>query len=146
MKIQFIKELANIMDSKNLSLVEIKEENTSIHIERSVAPAAEVCTVTQQSVIENTSTTIEIIDKGIAVNSPMVGVFYAAPSPDSAPYVQKGSKVRRGDVLCIIEAMKLMNEICAEHDGIISEVCLKNGELVEFGQTLFYIKPGEENE
>lgn len=73
------------------------------------------------------------------VKSPMVGIFYAASGPDSAPFVQKGSKVKKGDTLCLIEAMKLMNEVSAERDGEIVEICAENGTLVEFGQVLFKI-------
>ena len=73
------------------------------------------------------------------VKSPMVGVFYAAPAPDAKPYVQVGDKVKKGDVLCIIEAMKLMNEIQADADGEIADICVQNGDLVEYGQTLFKI-------
>jgi len=75
-----------------------------------------------------------------AVKSPMVGVFYAASSPDAEPFVQKGQAVTKGQVLCIIEAMKLMNEITAEQDGVIAEVCVKDGDIVEFGQPLFYME------
>ena len=71
--------------------------------------------------------------------SPMVGVFYSAPSPESEPFVTRGTKVKKGDTLCIIEAMKLMNEVVAERDGEIVEVLPKSGELVEFGQVLFRI-------
>ena len=70
----------------------------------------------------------------------MVGTFYLKPSPDSEPYVQIGQKVKKGDVLCIIEAMKLMNEIESEFDGEIAEVLLKDGEAVEYGKPLFRIK------
>lgn len=73
------------------------------------------------------------------VKSPMVGIFYAAPDPDSPPFAAKGSKVKKGDTLCLIEAMKLMNEVVAERDGEIVEVCVSNGSLVEFGQVLFKI-------
>ena len=73
------------------------------------------------------------------IKSPMVGVFYSAPSPESEPFVSRGSKVKKGDTLCIIEAMKLMNEVIAERDGEIVEVLPKSGELVEFGQVLFRI-------
>jgi len=73
------------------------------------------------------------------VKSPIVGVFYAAPSPDVEPFVTIGSKVKKGDVLCIVEAMKLMNEITAECDGEIVDICVKNGEITEFGQVLFKI-------
>lgn len=78
-------------------------------------------------------------ESGRVIKSPMVGVFYSAPSPDSAPFVSAGSAVKKGDVICIIEAMKLMNEISAEEDGILSEVLVSNGQIVEFGQPLFRI-------
>lgn len=71
------------------------------------------------------------------VKSPMVGIFYASPSPDAEPFVKVGSKVKKGDTLCIIEAMKLMNDVIAEEDGEIVEICAENGALVEFGQILF---------
>ena len=71
------------------------------------------------------------------VLSPMVGVFYASPSPSDPPFVTVGSKVKKGDVLCIIEAMKLMNEITAEEDGEIIDICTANGSVVEYGQILF---------
>ncbi len=79
-------------------------------------------------------------NEGTAVTSPMVGVFYAAPSPDQEPYVSVGTKVNKGDVLCLVEAMKLMNEVTAEQSGTITAVCVDNGQVVEYGQTLFMIK------
>ena len=69
----------------------------------------------------------------------MVGIFYTAPSPEAEPFVKVGSKVKKGDTLCIIEAMKLMNDVVAEEDGEIVEICAENGSLVEFGQILFKI-------
>ena len=80
------------------------------------------------------------VAEGKEIKSPMVGVFYAAASPDSDPYVQVGQAVKKGDTLCIIEAMKRMNEINAEESGVITEICVKNGDLVQFGQPLFKIK------
>lgn len=79
-------------------------------------------------------------DGSSPIASPMVGVFYAAPSPDSEAYVSVGSTVKKGDVLCIIEAMKLMNEVTAEKSGEITKVCVENGQVVEYGQPLFMIK------
>ncbi|MBM6943161.1 acetyl-CoA carboxylase biotin carboxyl carrier protein, partial [Collinsella intestinalis] len=76
-----------------------------------------------------------------AVESPMVGTFYQAPAPDADPFVKIGDTVKAGQTLCIVEAMKLMNEITAEEDGIVREVCGKNAEPVEFGQPLFYLEP-----
>ena len=73
------------------------------------------------------------------VKSPMVGIFYTSPSPDSEPFIKVGDKVKKGDTLCIIEAMKLMNDVVAEEDGELVEICAENGSLVEFGQVLFKI-------
>ena len=73
--------------------------------------------------------------------SPMPGTFYAAPSPDADAFIKKGAQVKKGDTLCIIEAMKIMNEIEAEHSGVISEILINNGEPVEYNQPLFKINP-----
>ena len=77
----------------------------------------------------------------IDVTSPMVGTFYRAPAPDAPPYVDVGGRVGDGDTLCIIEAMKLMNELEAEVSGTIAEICVENAEPVEYGQVLFRIDP-----
>ena len=71
------------------------------------------------------------------IKAPIVGVFYAAKSPDSAPFVSLGSNVKKGDVVCILEAMKMMNEIRADEDGTVLDICAENGSVVEYGQTLF---------
>ncbi len=75
------------------------------------------------------------------ITSPMVGTFYAAPSPDAPSFAQVGQKIKAGDVLCILEAMKMMNEFPSEVNGTVEEVCVKNGQTVEYGQVLFKIKP-----
>ncbi len=77
----------------------------------------------------------------VAVKSPMVGTFYAAPAPDKPPYVEVGSEVLAGQALCIVEAMKLMNEITAEQMGTIREVCVENATPVEWDTVLFYLEP-----
>ena len=84
--------------------------------------------------------TTDFPDHEISVSAPMVGMFYAAPAPDAPNFVTVGQQVKAGEVLCIIEAMKLMNEIVAEEDGIITEALSLNGQLVEYGQTLFRMK------
>lgn len=88
-----------------------------------------------QTIQENPKT-----EEGNIVKSPMVGTFYLRPDPNSAPYVEVGKTVKKGDVLCIVEAMKLMNEIESEFDGTIVEVLVKDGEMVEYGKPLFRIK------
>lgn len=73
----------------------------------------------------------------IEVTSPFVGVFYSSPSPESPPYVTIGTEVKKGDVLCIVESMKIMNEITAEQDGKVIDICVKNNDIVEYGQVLY---------
>lgn len=84
---------------------------------------------------------LEEIDLGTTIKSPLVGTFFRAPSPDASPFVDVGSRVKRGQVLCIVEAMKLMNEIECETSGIVREILVVNGAPVEFGQALFRIQP-----
>ena len=94
--------------------------------------------VQQESKQETAPTPVSNLHK---ITSPMVGTFYAAPSPDSPPYVKVGDKVTNDSIVCIVEAMKLMNEIEAEIKGEIVEVLVENGQLVEYGQELFLVKP-----
>ncbi len=99
--------------------------------------------VQSQPVVEKTEKKQESETKeeqGNIVKSPMVGTFYLRPDPNSAPYVEVGKTVKKGDVLCIIEAMKLMNEIESEFDGTIAEILVKDGEMVEYGKPLFRIR------
>ena len=99
--------------------------------------------VQSQPVVEKTENKQESETKeeqGNIVKSPMVGTFYLRPDPNSAPYVEVGKNVKKGDVLCIIEAMKLMNEIESEFDGTIAEILVKDEEMVEYGKPLFRIR------
>ena len=93
--------------------------------------------VIPEVVPQNTETNVVEEKKGRVVTSPMVGVFYTKPSPTAEPFVEVGKSVKVGDTLCIIEAMKLMNEIHAEHDGTIAEICLNDGDVAEYSQVLF---------
>lgn len=90
----------------------------------------------EESVIINKDT----LDDCLIVKSPMVGTFYAAPNEGAAPYVKVGDTVSKGDILCIVEAMKLMNEIECENHGVIAEILVSNGEVVEYGQPLIAIR------
>ena len=96
--------------------------------------------------MEKTESNVSSVDSSSSsianeILSPMPGTFYAAPSPDADAFIKKGAQVKKGDTLCIIEAMKIMNEIEAEHSGVISEILIKNGEPVEYNQPLFKINP-----
>lgn len=104
---------------------------------QTVSPSAEMKQATTQPVVNNQTET----DHLHKITSPMVGTFYASPTPDSDAYVKAGSKVSKDSIVCIVEAMKLFNEIEAEVNGEIVEVLVKNGQLVEYGQPLFLVKP-----
>ena len=148
-----IKEFINLLEDSSLSVFEIqKEDGSKIRLEKAqpaqqivntipvangVASPAPVAPATVESVPAAPAT--PVADSSKTIDAPIVGVFYAASAPGKAPYVSAGKKVRKGDVVCIIEAMKCMNEIQAEEDGEIVEVLVKDGELVEYGQPLFKI-------
>lgn len=148
--IEEIKQLLSAFDSSKATALDIQfSENEFISLRQKTgkvicqetvpaAAAAEVQTGIYPSAVN--SVTEESIPDGEPVESPMVGVFYSAPSPDSEPYVSVGSSVKKGDVLCLIEAMKLMNEVTAEKSGTVTRVCVENGQVVEYGQPLFIIK------
>ena len=135
-----IKDLAVLMKDFGLTLIEYSTDGVAIKMERGTAAAP---VVTAERAGASQPITIpheEQSNSGdVAVKSPMVGVFYSSPAADKEPYVSVGDKVHAGDVLCIIEAMKIMNEITAERDGVISEICVENKQIVEFGQPLFRI-------
>ena len=101
----------------------------------SAAPAVSATAADAQPTVETLP-----VAKGKAVTSPMVGTFYASPSPEAEPFVEVGSEIKEGDVVCIVEAMKLMNEIKSEHAGKITQICVKNGDPIEYGQVLMYVE------
>ena len=144
-----LREIIAVFKESGLAKMEISEttgeENYSIRLESATAPvvpAVQYAAGVPAAAVESDKeqeTAIKDYNKYRDVKSPMVGIFYTAPSPDAEPFVKIGSKVKKGDTLCIIEAMKLMNDVVAEEDGEIVEICAENGSLVEFGQTLFKI-------
>ncbi len=140
-----IKELMALLEGSSLAVLEVKEGDSKVRLEKpgnitvnntGVAPVA-APVVAAPAVPAAAPAAAET---GKTINAPIVGVFYAASAPDAEPYVSVGKRVRKGDVVCIIEAMKCMNEIQAEEDGEITAVLANNGELVEYGQPLFRIQ------
>ncbi len=141
MDIQQIKEIAETMRENGLTLVDITQDGASLRLERKLTCAAlPVPTAVPPQIAAPAAPVPAKECGGVEVKSPIVGVFYASASPDSEPYVQVGSRVKKGDTLCIIEAMKLLNEIIAECDGEITEICAASGQVVEYAQVLFRIK------
>ncbi len=142
-----VKELVKLMVANDLSEIEIQDGQKGISLRRGSLVAAGVATpvaapapLAQATPAEEPATdasTENLLD----VKSPMVGTFYSSPSPDSDYYVSHGSPVSDETIVCIVEAMKVMNEIKAECSGTIVEVCAKNAQPVEFGQVLYKVKP-----
>lgn len=142
-----IEALIELMDRSGLSELEIEKENFRISLKKNTQtiPATTIIpampqTLPVSSKQSTTTETVSVADNCHVVKSPMVGTFYAASSPDSDPFVHVGSNVEKDSVLCILEAMKVMNEIQSEVKGIIRDILVKNGQPVEFGQPLFKIE------
>jgi len=144
MEYEKIKQLMDDMGNSKLSSIDIdfpdgtkismkKNENVEISTKAMKSSSQEV----KKEELKSEQSSNE--DTGKIVKSPMVGTFYIKPNPSANPYVEVGKKVKKGDVLCIIEAMKLMNEIESEFDGEIAEIFIKDGEAVEYGKALFRI-------
>ncbi|MBQ7386055.1 MAG: acetyl-CoA carboxylase biotin carboxyl carrier protein [Ruminococcus sp.] len=136
-----IRKYAGLMQELGLTGLEITEDNKVVRLERSNPQAVrETVAVDSASNQPATSSADPVSADYVSVKSPIVGVFYAAPAENADPYVNIGDKIKKGQTLCIVEAMKLMNEITAEEDGEILEICVTNGQVVEFGTELFRIK------
>lgn len=149
-------EIADVMEDRGLTRVRVEEpDGTAVELERAsaaqpvavpmpmpsamaapvAAPAAAL--TAPEAAVQAPAAAPE--PKGVEVTAPMVGVFYAAPAPGDEPFVHVGSKVKAGETLCIIEAMKVLNEVTAEADGEVLEICVADGDLVEFGSCLMRI-------
>jgi len=159
--LQKIKELIEIMKENDLIEIEIKHDDDKIFLKRSGPQQPIITTVPMAGhqaggLVPGQSTPASAGNEGtkglgqpsaaqkeelVEIKSPIVGTFYATPSPDSAPYVEIGSSVSPQTVVCIIEAMKVMNEIKAETSGTIVEILVTNGQAVEYGQVLFRVRP-----
>lgn len=156
-KLNEIKELIKIVDKSTIEEFEIENEGARLYISKPkphMVQAAPIHTApqAQPAVVEQPSSApsspeaykeaAQVKDPGLyEITSPMVGTFYGSPSPGADSYVQIGDKVKESSVVCIVEAMKLMNEIEAEVKGEIVEILVENSQLVEFGQPLFLVKP-----
>jgi acetyl-CoA carboxylase biotin carboxyl carrier protein len=162
-----LKEIASILrDADNLSEFSMKFENLEISLTRSIQFAGtqgqKVCDESSVVAVDNTATeklktssvpigktvgqvtthsAVPMVEGAHVVRSPMVGTFYRSPEPGAKPFVEIGSHVKKGDVICLIEVMKLINSIVAEGDGEIVEIFVDNGGVVEFGQPLMTIRP-----
>ncbi len=144
MEYEQIKQLMKDMGDSKLSSLDIEfPDGVKISMTKTVESGLSVVTAEKQmaNVVEiPTKQEVMVEDDVKVITAPMVGTFYASSAPDKPPYVKEGDKIRKGQVVCIVEAMKLMNEIESEFDGEVVEVCVKDGEIVEYGKPLFKIK------
>ncbi len=142
-----VKDLINLISSSPYSKFELELDNAKIKIEK---PVSGTVTSTQEmfeasgkevkvKAVE-TVEKVEVDHSGFIVTSPMVGTFYKSSSPDKPAFFSVGETVQKGNIICIIEAMKIMNEILSQQDGVVAEVFVNDGDMVEFGQPLFRIK------
>ncbi len=144
----YIEKLAKIISETGLTEISLEDGEQAITLRKDVivsaAPqvvaAAPSAPASASSAQPAASAPAAPAKKGTPITSPMVGTFYKSPSPDAAPFVSVGDTVKNGDVVCIVEAMKMMNEIKAEVAGKVLEICVEDGQPVEFGQVLMYVE------
>lgn len=155
MDLKDIKAIIDLMKKNSITEFELEEKDSKLRLKRGLGsgvvvsqPAEESVTVSApapiipMAAIPVTTAVAPVANSGeIEIKSPMIGTFYRSPSPESGPYVDNGSDVGPESVVCIIEAMKVMNEIKSEVKGVITQVLVENGKPVEFGQPLFKVRP-----
>ncbi|MDG2107853.1 MAG: acetyl-CoA carboxylase biotin carboxyl carrier protein [Woeseiaceae bacterium] len=145
MDIRKVKKLIELLETSGIAEIEITEGEESVRISRNApnitaAAPAQIAMAAPTTIPTSTPTvSAETEEDGFEVTAPMVGTYYAASSPGAEPFVQVGDRIKNGDTLCIIEAMKMMNPIEADVSGVIKSIRTQNGEPVEFGQTLIVI-------
>ena len=135
-----IRKYATLMRELDLTGLEITEDNKVVRLERTYKEAEPSRSAVQNVSMPEMLAPAPQAPEGVCITSPMVGVFYAAAAENAAPYVRKGDHVKKGQTLCIVEAMKMLNEITAEEDCTISDICVTNGQVVEFGTELFRVR------
>ena len=142
MDLDDLKELVSLLKETDITELQIEKNGTKIKIRRqSLLPSIEVQTKLTAPSEKHKEEVPEDVQRLSTVTSPIVGTFYRSPSPETPVFVEAGMRVKKGEVLCIIEAMKLMNEIESEVDGVIVRILVENGHPVEYGEPLFLIEP-----
>ena len=147
MDIRKVKKLIELLQESGISEIEVHEGEESVRISSHHAISAQQ-TVVQGSVPPvsvaalpaDNETPVSPINEGHIIKSPMVGIYYSSASPDTSAFVEIGQTVEKGDILCIVEAMKIMNQIEADVSGVVRKIFVENGEPIEYGQPLFTIK------
>ena len=138
----YIEKLAKVLADTGLTEISLEDGEQAITLRKDVvvAPVAPVVSAPVQAPSAPAQAASEPAKKGTPITSPMVGTFYKSPSPDADAFVSVGQSIKTGDVVCIVEAMKMMNEIKSEISGKVVEICVEDGQPVEFGQVLMYVE------
>ena len=141
MDIRKVKKLIELLETSDIAEIEIKEGEEAVRISRAsrIVPAAAAPAAPPPAAPESPEPPPVAVESGNVVASPMVGTFYRAPAPDSPSYVEVGQQVKEGDVIGIVEAMKMMNQIESEYSGVVRAILVEDGKPVEFGQPLIRI-------
>ena len=137
-----IKELSNYLDEFNLTEIEITEKDTKIKVSKN---NVSISNQTIPASVNNTNLTAatqsaESVKSGTEITSPIIGTAYHAPEPGAKKFVEVGKKIKKGDTIMIVEAMKTMNHVPSTHDGVVKEICVDDGQPVEFGQTILILE------
>ena len=140
MKLDFIKQIMSEFDQSNVTKMKVEIDDLKIELEKESEKVEYVKPVEKEKEVIEDKQIKQEQATGTAVKSPIVGVFYSASSPESEPYVTVGKNVKKGDIICIIEAMKVMNEIKAPCDGTVTSILVENEALVEYDQALMVIE------
>lgn len=143
MELEDLKDLIELLKETDITELQIEKDGTKVKIKRekilsSIEMPVHKSNVFHEKIVTETE---EDAQRLVTVTSPIVGTFYRSPTPEAAPFIEVGIKVNKGQVLCIVEAMKLMNEIESDVDGIVVKVLVENGQPVEYGEPLFLIEP-----
>lgn len=145
--IDYVEKLAKVLADNSLTEISLEDGEQAITLRKEVVGVAPAVAVAAPQPASSAPTPAPVqaasqepAYKGKALTSPMVGTFYSAPSPDAEAFVKVGQTVKEGDVVCIVEAMKLMNEIESDFSGKVTEICVQDGQPVEFGQVLMYVE------
>ncbi len=142
MELEDLKELIEFLKETDITELQMEKDGIKVRIKREkILSSLELPIQKSKGLQEKIVVEEEETQRLITVTSPIVGTFYRSPSPEAAPFVEVGSNVNKGQVLCIVEAMKLMNEIESEVNGVVVKVLVENGQPVEYGEPLFLIEP-----
>ena len=139
---KIIKELSDYLTEFNLTEIEITEKDTKIKVSKnnvSISNQSEVISKPSSTISSNSSKT-QNINSGTEITSPIIGTAYHAPEPGAKKFVEVGKKIKKGDTIMIVEAMKTMNHVPSSADGVVKEICVKDGQPVEFGQTIIILE------